>query len=443
MRHIAGIAGLLVCMATLPAAAQTPAKVLEITLDGAIHQVRAEYVLLGIDQAEKIGADVVLITIKTPGGYSTDMRDIVNRITSSKVPVIVYVSPSGSRAASAGFFILMAADIAAMAPGTTTGAASPVLSTGGDIPETMQKKVFADSAAFLRSYTTKRGRNPVLAELAVTEAKAFTDEEALKEGLIEIVAESKEELLEKYDGKTIKRFDGKEETLSLASPEIVTWEMTNRQKFLARVADPNIAFLLFVFGLLGLYVEFNNPGLIFPGVAGGICLVLGLFAFNMLPVNYAGVLLIVLSLAFFVLEAMFASHGVLAVGGVISMVLGALMLIEAPPIPELKVRLDIALAVAASFALIAVFLLQSVIRSRKWRVFTGKEDLVGAVGEVREEIAEGKKGMIMVSGELWRAVAGQAIEAGADVKVVSMKGLLLRVEPYQANEAAASPAGEE
>ena len=438
----AALGGMLVCLCALAAGAQEAPAVVDIKLEEAIHEVSAEYVTSGIDHAEEIGAAAVLLRIQTPGGWGVDMRVIVNRITSSKVPVIVYVSPSGSRAASAGFFILMAADVAAMAPGTTTGAASPVVGTGQEMGETMKKKVFADSAAYLRSYTSKRGRNPEVAELAVTEAKAFTDEEALEAGLIDVVAESAADLFEQFDGKTIKRFDGEEETLTLTSPKIIIWEMTRRQRLLTYLSDPNIAFLLFVMGLLGLYVEFNNPGLILPGVAGGISLVLAMVAAQRLPVNYAGVLLIVLAVAFFVLEAMFASHGILAVGGTVAMVLGALMLIEAPPIPELRVRLEVALAVAIPFAVIAVFLVRSVIASLRWRVSTGREDLVGAAGEVRQEIIEGKKGMVMISGELWRAVSAQSIPIGSQIRVVGMDGLLLRVEPDAGEPAASATARE-
>jgi membrane-bound serine protease (ClpP class) len=433
------------CVALPLWAVDGPATVVDITLDEVIHSISAGYVIEGIDHAEETGADAVLIRIYTPGGLLGDMRAIVNRITSSKVPVFVYVSPSGSRAASAGFFILMAADVAAMAPGTTTGAASPIMGTGQEeMAETLKKKVFEDSAAYLRSYTTKRDRNPEVAELAVTEAKAFTDEEALDAKLIDVIVGTAEELLSQFDGKTIKRFDGSEEVLSLSAPRMVAWEMTTRQRFLTRLSDPSILLILLVLGLLGLYVEFNNPGLIFPGVVGGICIVLALFAAQVLPVNYAGVMLILLALAFFVLEAMFASHGVLAVGGVVSMVLGALMLVDAPPgVPELSVRLDVAIATVIPFALITVFLLRSLIKSRGWHVSTGREDMVGAIGEVRQEIVTGQKGMVMVAGELWRAVASESIAQGQQVRVAGMKGLLLQVEPYTGGEGTVSAAGEE
>lgn len=420
-----------------------PGAVLEINLDEIIQPVVADYVVAGIDQAEKIGAEAVFIRLNTPGGLETGMRRIVDRITSSRVPVIVYVAPTGAHAASAGFFILMAADVAVMAPGTTTGAASPVAMGGAEIPETLKKKILSDAAAYLRSYTSKRGRNPEQAELAVTEAKSFTDEEALNEGLIDAVAQSRQIIFQQFDGKSVRRFDGTEQTLALAGAAVESWTMTNRQRFLSRLADPNIAFLLLIFGILGLYIEFNNPGFIVPGVVGGICLVLALFSLHLLPVNYVGVLLIVLAVVLFILEAMFASHGVLAVGGVVSMVLGALMLVESPPIPEMRVRTELAVAVAIPFGIITIVLLRLVLRARRWRVATGSEDLVGAVGEVRQRIDPGRKGLVLVTGELWRAVGSEKLSVGQQIRVVGMDGLLLRVEPYDKSREGDHRAGKE
>jgi len=308
----------------------------------------------------------------------------------------------------------------------------------------MQKKVMEDAAAFLRSYTSKRGRNPEVAELAVTEAKAFTDAEALEAGLIDAIVESAEDIYREFHGRTVTRFDGAEETLDLGSPEVIRWEMTRKQQFLNRLADPNIAYLLFMLGLLGLYVEFNNPGLIIPGVVGGICLVLAMYATQLLPINYAGVALILLALAFFVLEAMFISYGVLTAGGLVAMVLGALLLVDAPPdVPELRVSLGVAIGVALPFALVVVFMLRSFLRSRGWRVATGSEHMVGARGEVRQEIAAGKKGMVMVAGELWRAVASDTLGPGAAVRVTGMEGLVLKVESDPAGAPPEPPAAPE
>lgn len=425
-------------LAAAPVRAET---VVEIHLNEIIHSVSAEYLLAGIDHAEKIDADAVLIWLNTPGGLETSMREMVDRITTSRVPVIVYVAPTGSRAASAGFFLLLASDVAVMAPGTTTGASSPVAFGGGEMDETLRKKITNDAAAYLRSFASKRGRNPSLAELAVTEAKSFTDQEALEGKLVDAVCESREQLFQQFNGRTLTRFDGRTETLALAHVRTEPWEMTSRQRFLTRLIDPNIAFLLLVFGILGLYIEFNHPGFVIPGVAGGICLVLALFALHLLPVNYAAVLLIVLSVVMFILEALYVSHGVLAAGGVVAMVLGALMLIESPPIPELRVRWELALAVAVPFALITVMLLRLVLRSRHWGATVGRESLVGATGEVRQEIRDARKGLILVAGELWSATAPQTVAVGEKVRVVRMEGLILHVEPV-AGGSTASPGKE-
>ncbi|HXE75449.1 MAG TPA: nodulation protein NfeD [Candidatus Xenobia bacterium] len=418
-----------------PAAAST---VVEIRLDEIIHSVSAEYVIAGLDHAAKVNADAVLIVIDTPGGLSDSMRRIVDRITASPVPVIVYVSPTGAHAASAGFFILLAADVAVMAPGSTTGAAAPVLGLQ-EMPETLKKKVTNDAAAYLRSYVGKRGRNVEVAELAVTEAKAFTDQEALKQGLIDAIVENRDQLLAQFNGREIKRFDGRPETLKLADARVEPWEMTRRQEFLSRLLDPNIAFLLLVFGILGLSIEINHPGMIFPGVAGGICIVLALFSLHLLPVNYVAVLLILLGFALFILEAKFVSHGILATGGVVAMVLGAMFLIESPPIPELRVRWEVALSVALPLAVITVIILRYAWKSFRWRVASGREALVGQIGEVRREIADGHKGMVLVAGELWEAVARRPIAEGERVRVVSAQGLLLEVEPFTGGWSASAP----
>ncbi len=428
--------------ALLPARAAATT-VVEIRLNEIVHSVTADYVLKGIKHAEQTNADAVLIWINTPGGLEPSMREMVDAITGSRVPVIVYVAPTGSRAASAGFFILLAADVAVMAPGTTTGASSPVAFGGGQMDETLKKKITSDAAAYLRSFVAKRGRHPEVAELAVTEAKSWTEQEALTAGLIDAVCESREKLLEQFHEREIKRFDGRTQKLALAGAQVEPWEMTERQRFLTRIIDPNIAFLLFVFGILGLYIEVNHPGFIVPGVAGGICLVLALYAFHLLPVNYAAVLLILLAVAFFILEAIYTSHGVLAVGGVVSMVLGALMLVESPPIPELRVRWEIALAVAIPFAVITVILMRLVLKSRRWRAASGREGLLGQVGEVRQEIGgDARKGLVMVTGELWSAVAREKIGVGQRVRVVSIEGLLLTVEPYSGGWDKPSPAKE-
>ncbi len=313
--------------------AAASARVVELRIEDIIHPIVAEYLASGFDEAAQSGARLILITINTPGGLDSSMREIIQRIIRSPIPVAIHVAPSGSRAASAGFFILLSADVAAMAPGTDTGAASPVLVVGGQsvaIDETMRRKVTNEAAAYLRSIVGKRGRNVEVAEKAVTEAKAFSDKESLESRLIDLVASTPEELLARLDGRPITRFDGTTVTLDLRSPVLTKVDMTARQRFLARILRPDIFFVLLILGVLGLYAEFTHPGLIVPGVIGGISLVLALFAMHVLPVNATGVLLILLAVALFILEAKFSSHGVLGLGGAVAMVLGALMLIRSP-----------------------------------------------------------------------------------------------------------------
>jgi len=344
------------------------------------------------------------------------------------------VSPTGARGASAGFYILLSADIAAMAPATHTGAATPVLSIGGyqiQVDETMHKKIVNDALAFLRSYTERRGRNPALAETAVTEAKAFTEKEALDGKLIDLIATSPEDLVRQLDGRTITRFDGAKTTLALKNASITPFELSARQSFLARIVEPDVFFVLLLVGVLGLYTEFTHPGMIAPGVIGGICAVLALYAMHLLPVNIAGVLLILLALALFILEAKFASHGVLAVGGIVAMMLGAMFLIRSP-LTAGGVSLGVALAATLPFALITVFLMRLVLSSRSWKSSTGKEELIGEEGVSISSLAAGQEGMIRIHGELWQAVSPRAVAEGKPVRVRSVEGLKLHVEPEEA-----------
>jgi membrane-bound serine protease (ClpP class) len=423
--------------------ANVPAKVTQLLIDGEIEPVLAEYIVHGIEQANREHADLILITINTPGGLDASMRAIIHAILTSQVPVVTYVSPTGSRAASAGFFVLLSADIAAMSPGTETGAASPILAIGGSpvqIDETLHKKIVNDATAYLRSYVSKRGRNTDMAATAVTEAKAFSDKEAVDGKLIDLVVSSPEELYAKLDGRTITRFDDTKTQLALSHPTVTLHEMTAREKFLSRIVQPDVFFILLIIGVLGLYTEFSHPGLFAPGVIGGISLVLALFAMHMLPVNFAGVLLIVLALILFVLEAKFPTHGVLGVGGVVAMVLGALFLIESP-FTGMGVRLPTALAVVIPFSIIVIILMRLVMKSRKWKVSTGAEELVGETGEVTEPVGPaGNFGMVFVHGELWRAAAsdGQPIPKGARIRVAKVKGLTLEVEPSGAPQSASS-----
>ena len=441
-------AGILVAALTLRAQGQAPAlspipsagvaQVIELRIGDEIEPIMAEYVDGGIDEAARRHASLVLITIDTPGGLSTSMEEIIQHILDSPVPVVIYVSPVGARAASAGFFILLSADVAAMAPGTHTGAASPLLAIGGiplQVDDTLKKKILNDATAFLRSYSARRGRNVDLAELGVTEGKAWTEAEALDGKLVDLTANSPEDLLSHLDGRTIKRFDGSTVQLALHNPERVPLQMSFRQRFLSRIVQPDAFFILLIVGVLGLYAEFTHPGMVVPGVIGGISLVLALFAMHILPVAPAGIVLILLALGLFILEAQYTSHGVLAVGGIVAMFLGALMLVRSP-LTHAGVSLGVALGVTLPFALITIVLMRLVLRSRSWKFSTGREQLVGAAAEVSAPLvqmadSEIFQGMVRLHGELWRAVAHEAIPAGAAVRVTGIEGLTVHVVPAE------------
>jgi membrane-bound serine protease (ClpP class) len=409
----------------------TQQTVLHLKIDSEIEPILATYLDEGIDEAARRNASLILITMDTPGGLSSSMESIVQHILNSKVPVAVYVSPTGSRAASAGFYILLSADVAAMAPGTHTGAASPVMIVGGyamAIDETMRKKINNDALAFLRSYADKRNRNPVLAATAITDAKAFTEKEALDGKMIDLIANSEDDLLRQLNGREITRFDGTKVTLALANPSRTDFELSPRQKFLSRIVAPDMFFFLLIVGVLGLYTEFTHPGMIAPGVVGGICLVLALYAMQILPVNIAGIFLILLALSMFILEAKFTSHGVLAAGGIVSMLLGALFLIRSPYTAG-GVSFGTAIAVTLPFAALTVLLMRLVLRSRKWKQATGPEEMIGSEGIVIEPVGNGSDGMIRVHGELWRATSTQPVAEGKSVRVLRIDGLKLYVEP--------------
>jgi membrane-bound serine protease (ClpP class) len=417
----------------------TGASVLEMHLEGVVDPILVTYINEGLDDAARRHASLVLITMDTPGGLSTSMQEIIQHILASPVLVAVYVAPTGTRGASAGFYILLSADIAAMAPGTHTGSATPVIAIGGMFPmqidEAYRKKIDNDATAFLRSFAERRGRNPSLAEKAITEGKAFTEKEALDGKMIDLIANSPEELLRQLDGRTITRFDGTKVTLALKNPVRTPFELSARQKFLARIVEPDVFFVLLILGVLGLYTEFTHPGVIAPGVIGGICLILALYAMHFLPVNLAGLFLIALAMAFFILEAKAPSHGVLALGGVISMFLGALFLIRSP-LTAGGVSLGVAFAGTVPFGIIAVVLMRLVLRSRKWKTATGREELIGASGVVTMALRPGAEGMVRVHGELWQAESSQPVEEGKSVKILRVEGLKLYVEPVEA----ASPA---
>ncbi len=401
------------------------AAVLRVVVDDIIHPISDEFVGRALDEAVLRKADVVILELRTPGGLETSMRGIVEKIIRSQVPVIVWVGPSGARAASAGFFILEAADIAAMAPGTNTGAAHPVMLGGEKLDDIMKMKMQNDSAAFIRSLAQRRGRNVAAAESGVREAKSFTEDEALSLKLIEVIATDVPSLLRWADGKTVKRFNGSTTVLRTANKPVVDYEMSLKQRLLSWIMDPNVAFILMSLGMLALWAEFNHPGAILPGVVGLIAILLAVFALNLLPTRYAALVLILAAFALFALEAKFTSYGILGIGGVICMIFGALLLVDGP-IPEMRVHLVTALVVSVPLGAIAVFLMTLVMKAHKNRVTTGTEAMIGEIGVARTMLQP--EGKVFVHGELWNATASGAIAAGTRVRVRAVEGLRVVVE---------------
>jgi membrane-bound serine protease (ClpP class) len=405
-------------------------KAIAVDVDGMVHPITAEIVSSAIARARAEDASLVIVRLNTPGGLMDAMRETIEKIVASPVPVVTYVAPSGGRAASAGFFILESGDVAAMAPGTNTGAAHPVPAFG-DMDATMKQKVENDAAAYMRSIAVKRGRNAAVAESAVRESKSFADKEALDERLIDLIAPNEQALLAALDGRTVTRFDGSTQTLHTAGMTIGVYEKTLRQRVVAAIADPNIALILLVIGAICIYVEFTTPGLIAPGVAGAICMLLGLFALSVLPINWMGAALLILAFTLFALEAKFTSHGVLAAGGAASMILGAVTLVNSP-YPEMRIRWSTAIALAIPFTAITVLLLSLALRARRAKVETGQEGMIGEIGSALTELAP--SGKIFVHGEYWDAVSLKPAAAGSRVRVTSIEKLKLTVEPIPDRE---------
>lgn len=370
-------------------------RVIAVSVDNVVHPITVEMLTHAIDEAKRQRADFLLIRLNTPGGMLEATRQAIEKIVASPIPVVTFVTPSGGRAASAGFFLLESGDIAAMADGTNAGAASAVLLGGQRMDPVLRKKVDSDAAALLRSLASKRGRNADLAEKAVFEAKSFSDREALENKLIDLVASDELHLLAQLDGRAIVRFDGRRETLRLSRAQVVDYKPTIREQILSSISDPNIAFILLILGALGIYVEYLSPGLILPGVAGGILLLLGLSALSVLPINWTGAALLLLSFAFFVLEAKFASHGILGTGGAVAMVLGSLLLIKGPP--EMRIRVSTALTVALPFTAITLFLVSLVVRARAQKVLTGMTAMRNTVGVALTALSP--TGKVLVRGE--------------------------------------------
>jgi membrane-bound serine protease (ClpP class) len=403
------------------------AAVLRITVNDMIHPISDEYIGRALSEAARAHDSAVVIDLSTPGGLLDSTRSIVEKLMTSPVPVIIYVAPAGSRAASAGFFLLEAADIAAMAPGTNTGAAHPVL-LGEKMDEVMKQKMENDAAAFMRTIATRRGRNVAVAESAVRQSKSFTEDEALQQHLIDYVAPSLDALLRAADGRQIRRYDGTILKLHTAGQPIRTYDMSLKERLLSKIMDPNIAFLLFALGGLAIFAELNHPGAVIPGVVGVISILLALFALNLLPTRYAALALLIAAFALFALEAKYATHGVLGIGGMICMVFGALFLVDGP-IPEMRVHIVTAMVVSVPIGLITIFLMTLALRARRQRVTTGREGMIGEIGVARTEL--GPAGKVFVHGELWNAIAKTSVAAGARVRVAGIDGLQLLVEPME------------
>ncbi len=403
------------------------AAIITIEVNMPIHPISSEFIVKSIERAERENADLILIKLDTPGGLESSMREIIKKILSSKVPVAVWVFPQGGRAASAGFFITISADIAIMSPGTSIGAAHPVsIPIGGEKPDkTMEEKAAQDSSAFAKSIAEKRGRNMKMAVDAVLQSLSYSETEALKGGLIDFVATNLDEIIEKFDGKKIKRFDQKEVVLKLKGKNIEEIKMNFRQKLLSEVANPNVALILMMLGLLGLYFEFSNPGAILPGVLGAISLLLAFFAFQILPVNYVGLLLILLAIGLFVAEIKVQGFGILGIGGIISMIFGSMILFNST-IPGLKPDLSIVITVSIIFGLLFLFFLYISLKAHTHKVSTGAEGLIGAEGEAITDISP--KGKVFIQGEIWDAHSSTPVPKGASVKVVKVAGLKVEVE---------------
>ena len=404
----------------------TQPRVVVLTLDMMVHQVSAEYIIRGIREANASQADAILLQLDTPGGLSNSMRAIIQAILDSKIPVITYVAPSGGSAASAGMFILLAGDAAAMAPGTTTGAAHPVIIFGADIGKTMETKIENDAAAYIRSIADKRGRNSKLAEEGVRQSRSFTEKEALEGNLIDVIAPTPQELLAKLDGKTIKRVNDTTATLHLANAVLDARAMGRRERIFSWVADPNIAFLLGAIGLACIYIEFTHPGLIAPGVVGAVALVMAMYAFNLLPINTLGVVLILLALVLFGLEVKLTSHGALAAGGILAMVIGAMILVDSPW-PGARIRFSTALGVAVPLGAITFVLLRLAVIAKRRKAVTGEAAMIDLVGVAQTDLE--LTGKVLVRGEIWDAHATTKIPKGSRVRVRQIDGLTLVVEP--------------
>lgn len=418
-------AAVLAVMGAAPAAIAQQPVVDELLLKDTIQPVSADELERAITKANTDGARALVIEMDTPGGLVDSMRTMVAAILASKVPIIIYVGPSGARAGSAGFFLLESADIAAMAPGTEAGAAHVVFEMG--TPDaTMAQKVENDAEAFLRSYVTKRSRNADAATAAVHDSHSYTAEEALNQHLIDVIANSDSQLMTALDGREITRWDGSKQTLHLAGARFDVLRVSMRDQLLGWLVDPNIALLFLVGGALLIYLEFNTPGTIVPGALGSLMVLLAIFALNLLPIRYTAVLLLVAALIFLLLEAKFGGHGALAIAGIVCLTFGMLTLVAAP-VPEMGISPMVAIAVSLAFGAITFFLVRLAVRARERKSLIGPDALVGSRATAMEPLAP--QGHVLVEGEIWDAVATEPVAKGADLQVVGHDQMLLRVEP--------------
>lgn len=429
MKKSAAIITAFVCLLLVVCSSPASAEVLKVVVNDTIQPISGEYIARAIAEAARRNDQAVLIEMNTPGGMVSSTREIIEKISTSTVPVIVYVTPTGGHAGSAGIFILESADIAAMAPGTAAGAAHPVILIGPvqlKPDEEMNRKIENDAAALIRSVASKRGRNIEAAEGAVRESKSFSDQEALSQHLIDYVASSPEDLFRQLKGKSFKRFNGDSATLDLEGQPIVPFNMTLKERILDALMEPDLAFLLLAIGALALYIEFNHPGAVIPGTVGVVFILVAAFALNLLPTRFAALGLILGAFVLFAAEAKFVSHGVLTAGGIVLLTLGGLLLVDAP-IPEMRVHLATALAVSVPLGIITAFLMSIALKARRNKVVTGEQGLVGETGVAQTALSP--QGKVFVHGELWDAIAPSPVPIGQLVVVRRIDGLTLQVEP--------------
>jgi membrane-bound serine protease (ClpP class) len=420
---------IILALCLTPFQAFSEERIVVVEISGAINPVVAEFVTDEIAEANRAGEELIVIRMDTPGGLDTSMRQIIKGILNSRVPVATFVGPSGSRAASAGTFITIASHIAAMAPGTNIGAAHPVNlmggGGGGKQSSTMESKVVQDASAYIRSLAEKRGRNAHWAELAVTQSLSISAEEAKRLAVIDLIAFNVEALVLALDGREVK-VDSRTVVLKTEGKEIVYHAMNKRQQILDTISNPNVAYILMMLGLVGLYFELSNPGLILPGVIGGISMILALYAMQTLPINYAGLLLIVLGLVLFIAELNVMTFGLLSAGGVISILLGSLMLIDSED-PAMQISKSVLLPTLGVFTLVSLGILYLATKSQRHRAVSGVEGLIGSQGIVKADLDF--SGSVLVHGEIWNAESDVKIEAGEQVVVDSVQGLKLKVRP--------------